>query len=254
MKTIYTVAAVYDRRSESVGHSPPLQSISGFTLLELMAVIGLIAGMTFLLFGGLTGGGRAMALHSAQATVANLITAARTKAPATNRKCRLLFNADPGQPERYLRHVVLQVARQPGSNPTDWDTVQTVTIPRETFVVPSALNGLVANAAEWKRVSDPDEDLVSDLFTNQMLNYALEGDPGVQLWIGVAFTPNHTLAALSAGPPPRGAIVIAPGRARTPGTYVDGQPPIELVNPRGVRGLLLSAYGVPALLNDRSAF
>jgi hypothetical protein len=195
-----------------------------------------------------------MALQSAQAMVANLITAARTKAPAINRKCRLLLNADPGQPARYLRCLVLQVARQPGSNPTDWDTVQVATLPPETFVVPSALDGLVANAAEWKRVSNPGEDLASDLFTNQTLNYALEGEVDLQRWTGLMFTPNYTLAALSSGPPPKGSIVIALGRVRTPGRFTEGQAPIELVNPRGVRGLLLSAYGVPALLNDRTAF
>jgi prepilin-type N-terminal cleavage/methylation domain-containing protein len=225
-----------------------------FTLLELLVVIGLIAGLTFLLFGGLTGGGRAMALQSAQATVANLITAARTKAPATNRKTRLLVNVDPAQPERYLRHLVLQVARQPGSSPADWDTVQTATLPSETYIVPSALDGLVANVAEWKRVSDPSADLVSDVFANQLLTYMPEGDPAAQVWTGTAYTPNHTLAALGAGPPPKGSIVITQGRLRPPGTYAEGQPPVELVNPQSVRGLLLSAYGVPAPLNDRSAF
>jgi prepilin-type N-terminal cleavage/methylation domain-containing protein len=225
-----------------------------FTLLELLVVIGLVASMTFLLFGGLTGGGRAMALQSAQATVANLVTAARTKAPATNRKTRLLINVDPGQPDRYLRHLVLQVARQLGSSPTDWDTVQTATLPSETYVMPSALSGLVANAAEWKRVSDPSADLVSDVFANQLLTYMLEGDSAAQVWTGAAYTPNHTLAALSTGPPPKGSIVIAQGRRRAPGSYAAGQPPVELINPQGVRGLVLSAYGVPAPLNDRSAF
>jgi type II secretory pathway pseudopilin PulG len=225
-----------------------------FTLLELLVVIGLIAGMTFLLFGGLTGGGRAMALQSAQATVTNLVTAARTKAPATNRKTRLLLNVDPSQPERYLRHLVLQVARQPGSSPMDWDTAQTATLPPETYIMPSALGGLVANAAEWKRVSDPSADLVSDVFANQAVTYTLEGDPAAQIWTGVAFTPNHTLAALGAGPPPKGTIVVVRGRLRPSGTYAEGQPPVELVNPQGVRGLVLSAYGVPAPLNDRSAF
>ncbi|HEY8995916.1 MAG TPA: prepilin-type N-terminal cleavage/methylation domain-containing protein [Lacunisphaera sp.] len=232
----------------------PLQPIRGFTLLELLVVIGLIAGMTFLLFGGLTGANKAMALQSAQATVANLVTAARTKAPATNRKTRLLINADPGQPERYFCFLVLQVARQSGSSPTDWDTVQTTTLPPETYVVPATLAGLVANAADWKRVTDPSADIVSDVLASQALSYRLDGDASAQLWSGLAFTPNHTLAALSGGPPPKGEMVIAPGRLRVPGSYADGQPPVELTNPQSVRGLVLSAYGVPALLNSRSAF
>jgi NAD(P)-dependent dehydrogenase (short-subunit alcohol dehydrogenase family) len=228
--------------------------LSAFTLLELLVVGGLIAGMSFLVFGALRGGGKSMALRSAQATVANLVTAARTKAPATNRKTRLLINADSAQPERYLRQVILQLARQSGPSPLDWDTVQIVFLPPATYVVPATLSGLVANAAEWKRVSAPDVDLTSDLFTNQTVSYALEGDSAVQDWIGVAVTANATLAALDSGPPPRGSIVIAQGKLRTPGTYSDGQPPVELISPQHVRGLVLSAYGVPALLNERSAF
>lgn len=254
MKTKPTGAAVHDRRVWAGGHKPPLQRVAAFTLLELLVVIGLIAGLTFLLIGGLSGGGKAMALHSAQATVANLITAARTKAPATNRKVRLLLNVDPGEPERYLRYLALQLARQPGANPADWDTVQAVTLPPETYVVPATLAGLVADATGWKRVSDAAADLVSDLFVNQELSQALEGDASAQTWTGVAFTPNHTLAALGSGPPPRGTIVIAQGRLRAPGSYASGQPPVELVNPQNVRGLVLSAYGVPALLDDRGAF
>ncbi len=225
-----------------------------FTLLELLVVIGLVAALTFLFAGGLAGGGKAAALHSAQATVANLITAARTKAPALNRKVRLLVHADPAQPERYLRLLVLQAGRQSGASPTDWDTVQRVTLPREACVVPVALTGLVADATEWKRVSNADADLVSDLFTNQTLSYTLEGDDAPQAWIGVAFTPNGTLAALVTGPPPKGYVVFAQAQPLAPGTYAPGEPPLRLVNPSGVRGLVLSAYGVPALLNDRNAF
>ena len=133
-----------------------------------------------------------------------------------NRKARLLVHGDPTQPARYLRQLVLQLARQPGPSPVDWETVQIVTLPPGTYVVPAALTGLVANPSEWKRVSDPTDDLVSDLFANQALTYALDGDAGAQAWIGVAFTPNHTLAALGPGPPPKGFIVVAQGREHRP--------------------------------------
>lgn len=226
----------------------------GFTLLELLVVVALIAVLSSFIAGGLAGGGRATALHSAQTTLANLVTAARTKAVATNRKTRLLVNNDPAQADRYLRLVVLQVGRQPGASPADWDTVQTVTLPAETGVVPALLTGLVTDAGQWKRVSDTTADLVSDLLTNQSTSHQLEGDAAAQLWMGVAFTPNGTLAALGAGPPPKGSLVIARTQVRAPGTYAAGEPPLRLRDPEAVRGLILSAYGVPALLNDRNAF
>jgi type II secretory pathway pseudopilin PulG len=231
--------------------------VGGFTLLELLVVIGLIAAMSFFLAGGLAGGGTTAALHSAQATAANLITTARTKAAATGRKTRLLVNIDTGAPERYLRHLVLQLARQVGSSPADWDTLVTVTLPEGIYVMPPSLTqtaGLVANPAEWKRVSDPAADLVSDVFSNQSLSVQLAGDAAAQLWTGVAFTPNGTLAALGGAQPPKGALVITLGVRRPPGSFQPGESPIQLGNPQAVRGLILSAYGVPALVSERSSF
>lgn len=226
---------------------------NAFTLLEILVVIGLIAGLSFWLIGVL-GGGRAMSLSTGQTLLANLITAARTKAPATSHKTRLLINADPSQPDRYLRLLVLQVARQPGASPTDWDTSLSAQLPEGVYVVPPSLAGIVANPADWKRVSDPSADLASDVFENQALIYQMNGDPSEQPWFGVAFTPNSTLSALLSGPPPKGTVVLAQGRIRTPGSYGEGQPPVELFNPQNVRGIMLSAYGIPALLPDRSAF
>ena len=226
---------------------------SAFTLLELLVVVGLIAMASFLLV-DLGDGGKAAALKSSQALVGNLVTAARTKASASGCKTRLLVHADPSQPERYLRLVVLQLARQPGSSPAEWGTTQLVFLPVGIYVVPGSLAGLANDPPSWKRSSDITADLVSDLFANQSLAYALEGDPVAQLWTGVAFTPNGTLAALAGGPPPKGALVITIGRPRASGRYAVGQPPVQLLEPPRVRGLMLSAYGVPALLDDRSAF
>ncbi|MBI2812860.1 MAG: type II secretion system protein [Opitutae bacterium] len=229
----------------------------GFTLLELLVVIGIIAAMSFFLVSGLTGGGVTAGLQSGQAAIANLITAARVKAPATGRKTRLLVNVDPAAPDRFLRHLVLQSARQSGASPADWDTVTAVTLPDGIYVVPATLTlagGLVANPVDWKRVSDPSADLVSDLFTNQTLSTTLEGDASPQIWTGVAFTANSTLATLGGGSPPKGFLVLAPGARRAPGSYQPGESPVQLGSPQAVRGLVLSAYGVPALLNDRSSF
>lgn len=223
-------------------------------MLELLVVVGLIAATAFFLFRGLAGAGKSAALQSSQAMLSNLVTSARTKAAATGRKTRLLVNNDPGEPERYLRFVVLQVGRQAGASPAEWETVQAVFLPPGVYVVPGSLAGLVADALQWKRTSDAADDLDSDLFANQSLAYVFEGDANAQIWTGIAFTPNGTLASLGGGPPPKGSLVLAFGQLRAPGTYAPGQPSVLLSDPAGVRGLLLSAYGIPALLNDRNAF
>lgn len=237
--------------------SPAQRDVGGFTLLELLVVIGLIGALSVFIVSGLTGGGAAAALQSGQATMANLLTAARTKAPATGRKTRLLINTDVNASERYLRYIVLQLARQAGSSPADWDTVTTVTLPEGVYIMPASLAqaaGLIDSPANWKRSSDPSADLVSDLFANQSLSVLLEGDLAAQMWTGVAFTANGMLAPLGSGPPSKGCLVIAPGTRKPPGSYLAGEAPVQLVNPQAVRGLVLSAYGVPALLNEHRAF
>lgn len=228
-----------------------------FTLIELLVVLGLIAALSFFLVRGLLGGGATAALQSGQATVTNLVTAARLKASATGRKTRLLVNTNVNAPERYLRFIALQLARQAGSSPSDWVTVTTVTLPDGVYIMPASLTqaaGLVDRPAEWKRISDTSADLVSDLFAGQSINVTLEGDLAGQTWTGVSFTANGTLSPLSGGPPPKGFLVMTLGTRKPPGSYLAGEAPVQLVNPQAVRGLVLSAYGVPALLNERAAF
>jgi prepilin-type N-terminal cleavage/methylation domain-containing protein len=237
--------------------SAPASLSAGFTLLELLVVIGLIAGLSFVLFIGLQGGGQAASLQAGQATVANLVTSARLKAAATGRHCRVLVGNDPADAERYLRTLVLQLARTAGPNPVQWETVQTVSLPAGVFVLPAALGtptGLVDDTSQWRRVSEPGEELASGVFRNQAVIIALEGDRVARQWTGLSFTPNGTLAPLAGGPPPRGFLVLAPGGIRAPGSYAAGESPVRLNNPQAVRGLVLSAYGVPALLNERDAF
>ncbi len=221
----------------------------GFTLLELLVVVGLIAVLSFFIASGLTGGGKAAALQSAQAIMANLITAARIKALAGGQSARVLVNVDvtsTGQPLRYLRYVAVQTQTTSG-----WQTAMETFLPDGIYVVPgnfSAIPSGLFNAstfASWTRTDG--SALRSTALRSNQITTEVVNSPVAEQWVSVALS-------ASAGTVQSGDIILATGHVRPPGSYLDGESPVELENPENVRGLTLSSYGVPALINTRASF
>lgn len=225
-----------------------------FTLIELLVVVALIAVLSFLLLGGLAGNGSGAALQSAQLVVADLVAVARLKAASTGRKTRLLISIDPRREDRFLSLLILQVARQPGASPSGWDSIQRQRLPAGTCVVPDIVTNLVDDPSRWRRTSDPTIPLASDVLAGQVVPVALEGDVATERWAGLAFTPNGTLSSLAGGPPPKGFLLVARCQRIDRNGSDPEQPPLRLLSPPAVRGMVLSAYGVPSLLNDQRAF
>lgn len=219
-----------------------------FTLLELLVVIGLIAAFSFVLVNawGATSGA---ALQSAQGLLANLVVAARTKAAASGQSSRILVQFDTASgtaPTRFLRHLVLQVQ----VNGT-WQSLSEAYLPEGTYVVPGnyALpSGLLAMAdTPWTRPSDGQDLRSTALRSANLIVDAIYGGVTEQ-WTGVVLSPNGTTTNSN------GALVIAAGRPRAPGSYGAGESPVELTHPEQVRGLSLSTYGVATLIHSRAGF
>ncbi len=238
-----TVTAVCDRR-----YTGPSRE-RGFTLLELIVVAGLIAALSFFLVSGLGGGGQSAALQSAQAAMANMVIAARTKALASGKSSRVLIQVDAastGQPLRYLRYVAIQTQTASG-----WQTFTDVFLPDGVYVVPGNFTvvpaGLFAasTSVPWTKADGSalrSTALRSSQITTETINSA-----GAEQWVSFTISPN-------AGTAQAGDIILAVGRLRPPGSYQTGESPVELINPENVRGLTLSSYGVPALINARTSF
>jgi len=223
---------------------------AAFTLLELLVVVGLIASLSFFLLGGLGGGGRAAALQSAQATMANLVTAARTKATASGQSSRILIHVDAmstGQPQRFLRYVAVQTPAAGGG----WQTFTDTYLPEGVYVVPGNFatipGGLFATGTSvpWTKV-DGSALRSTALRTNEITTETINA-PAAEQWVSITISAN-------AGTIQSGDIIFATGRRRAPGSYGIGESPVELVNPETVRGLTLSSYAVPVLINSRSSF
>jgi type II secretory pathway pseudopilin PulG len=213
-----------------------------FSLLELLVVIGLISVLSLFLAIGLTGSGKAVALQSAQATLSNLVTAARTKAIATGKTTRLLINDNPANTDAYRRRLVL--VEQNGSG---WTVLHAVLLPQEVYLLPRkthVLTGAFSNLADWK-IKNGDM-LGSTCLDTDWLPFAYETDAN-ENWEYLGFTSRGTVSS-------QGSLILARGRVLPPTQVIRGTSPVEMTDPRNVRGMQISSYGVPRLVNGRTDF
>lgn len=240
------------------------RSASASTLIELLVVIGVIAIMSAALFGALNGGDSAK-LQSAQLMMTNLVTNARGVALSSGRRTRVLVHADlsSSQPAgRFLRFVAVQ-QMDPGS--ATWTTIKTVELPKGVYVVPlspRAIPGLVgvANgsaANDWTLPSAPNAELGSTLFVGAGVSVDLRDGARAANFQGVQITERGTLAKLDGTGWSTSAIptmlIVAAGRAKSPGTYISSESPVELPDANTIRGAFLSSYAVPFLINDKGS-
>ncbi len=222
---------------------------AGFTLLELLVVVGLIAALSVILLGGLAGGGKSAVLHSAQASVANLVTAARIKALANGQSVRIAIHIDPGskaEPSRFLRYLALQTQVAGG-----WQTTADAALPDGIYILPGNFSAVPAglfgaNAATPWRKADGSALRSTALRDNQITLENINSQVAEQ-WVSITIAAAGTTAQA-------GDIILAAGRRRAPGSYAAGESPVALENPEQVCGLSLSAYGVPVLVNSRGSF
>lgn len=215
---------------------------AAFTLLELLVVIGLMAGLSFFLIGGLAGGGRSAALQSGQATVINLLMVARTHAMASGNHTRVLVNHERLAAERYLRQLVLQESRN-----GNWHTLQLVALPAGVHVVPhqdQMPDDLFGAGAPWVKADG--SRLHSSCLSRVPVSLAVD-TAMAEMWVELVFTPLGTTGT-------SGFLVLATGRTQPPGSAAATQSPIWLENQMAVRGLQLSAYGLSLPINERDGF
>ncbi|HWL14694.1 MAG TPA: prepilin-type N-terminal cleavage/methylation domain-containing protein [Opitutus sp.] len=219
----------------------------GYTLVELLVVVALIAGLAAFLFRGIGGSGGGASLQTGQALLTNLFIVARTKAVATGATTRVLVQVDPSIRDDFLRICAVQIARAGG-----WETVMETRLPEGIFVVPGNVPSLPAgmfderDAAGWIK-ADGSTPLRSTALRAGAVVTAVVGAGTDAQWATVSFAAAGTTAQA-------GDIVLAPGRRRPPGTVSAGASPIVLEQPERVRGLALSTYGLVTLIDERASF
>lgn len=219
-----------------------------FTLMELLIVIGLIAVLAAGFTVAVAGSSRSVALESAQASLANFVSAARSRAVASGRPVRILVRNQTDRTD-YRRLLVLLHLRTVGADVTvagNWDVVSTLELPGGIFLLPDASQmpaNLLANSSAW--IGGSGASLRSSALANTTFSFNFDGQ--IEAWEYFGFTEYGTNADSA------GDLILSTGRTLAPdpgGSAV----PVELSNPDAVRGLTLSNYGVARLVNDRHGF
>lgn len=227
---------------------PQRSASRAFTLMELLIVIGLIAVLSVGFIFTVSGSNRSVALESAQASLANFVNAACSRAVASGRPVRILVRNQTDR-EDYRRLLVLlhlRTAGLPEPVAANWDVVSTVELPVGIYLLPDGTNmppNLLLNSPAW--VGGSGTPMRSSALTNGLFSFNYDGQ--VEAWEYFGFTEFGTNADTA------GDLILATGRALTPDPNRSGAP-VELSNPDAVRGLTLSNYGVARLVNDRHGF
>lgn len=238
-----TTAARYSARPTRADPFAPRTRAAGFTLLELLAVVALMSALAFVLVDALAGGGRAVGLQAGQALVANLVGAARTRAMATGHRTRVLVHADPGDPARFRRALVLQEETEPGS----WEDRGSGRLPDGVAILPYRArvpDGLYAVPADW---TNPDgTPLGSSVLAAAPLMVAADG-VALAAWDFLSFVPAGTTSG-------SGLFVLSLVQPRPAGSVGAGESPVQAASPESVRGVAVSVYGLPRLIDDRAGF
>lgn len=220
----------------------------GFTLIELLVVVALIAGLATLFIAGVGSGSKAAALQSAQATMANLVTAARTKAMASGVRVRILVHADTRDVRRFRRFIALQQETNYLSNV--WrPAYERLSLPEGICVLPRVTrvpSGLYSGNIVWTKASVA-EPLHSSALDTVVVNEAVDRSEE-EAWEVIQFTPFGTMSTHA------GDVVLTTVTRRAPGSFAEGESPVRAEDVEQVRGIAISTYGVPMLLNGRSAF
>jgi len=217
-----------------------------FTLIELLAVIGIIvfvaAGIGLALND--TGGS---SLAGAQNSLATLVGQARAQAAVNQTEARLLIYAvrpPSGDAEKYLRLLQVFVNTSANSASQTWSPVGTpVFLPRGIYVVPQSTTGLLPTGVVWPANPAPVSLLGTAGNPGQPVGTAFNGAATVFF---VEFRPDGSVNA--------GTVPISPylKLAVASGTLTNNIP--QFTNSAAVRGLIVRPTGAISFVNDVSSF
>ena len=210
---------------------------TAFTLVELLVVLAVIAIFVGAFATALRPGNPTVAVQGAQANFASLLTQARGVAVLKGADTRLIVNANPDNPDRFLRFagIVFDANNDP-DNP-DWRAATDgVSLPNGVFVIPPS-------AGDGVTLDDWDSNVVSRFSSTSTDSFEYISNASEPYYY-VSFD-RRGLVPQDAGPP-----ILAVGTAQ-PSSDGTG---LNFDNPNSARGLIVRLYGSFVLLNEAAAF
>lgn len=216
-------------------------SRSGFTLVELLVVLAVIAIFVGVFATALRPGSPTVAVEGGQSQVASLLTQARGVAVLKGSPTRLIIHADPDNRDRFLRFAGI-VYRDEDTG--EWEpAMDGITLPNGVYFVPPAVpgaDGVGTTDDDWdsrvvSRFSDTDTEMNEAYISNEGEDYYyVEFDER-------GLVPQD---ATSGSP----IVSVATGQPGSDGAGVNFD------NSAVARGAILRQYGSFVLLNSESAY
>ena len=212
---------------------------NAFTLLELLAVMGVIALMAGAAGLFLPGDKPGIALQSAQGTLAGLLSVARGQAVLNQRRTTLMVDAD-SRSDGFLRDI--RIAVQARSSPEEWvQTGEGARLPRGVYVVPGPA---LSAGVKWETGSGKWP--AGRRSTLQMVAHgSMALHPGDQAGAYLMMNPSLGFAGETVGGD--GTKLILAMARRTPEGLI-------FSHPEWVCGVVLSSYGLPIFINYGTGF
>lgn len=249
-------------------YKTPRQAFTLIELLIVIAVIGILAGS---LAAVLRTGDRGPALQAAQATLSGFVSSARAQAALGNTKATLVIWADPSDPETYLRRAAVAVRVDTNNDGVEDDYAiqgDIQELPSGVFFVPAnGGNSLPAKFEPYADWTNPSTLVFteSQMSGNTTTSSSASGkgfkrfeegsspqwqndpDAPATYYESITFDAYGSLVNSTVN-----YLAVAPGDIAVGPTVSDRGVVFRTVD--GLRGLKLSAYGVPIQLNEKAAF
>ena len=228
------------------GYKRSFRKPRGFTLIELLVVIGLIGALVAGIGLSMRGGSPSSALRAGQSSVVGLLSSARGQAALNQSDAMIVVDVTNANNDDCLRS--LQVVVRAGTGLDQWRAVgDPIVLPQGIYVIPPASPSIAGITLTGWSAARQSKGFQAAAGTLTERNYATDYPYYPSgAFTGKTYLRFQTFTALGTTSG-EGTILL------TSGNRTDASK-ISMINPEFIRGVYVSRYGVPTLINEAATF